>query len=241
MLLNRFAHSLVLSWVALTASALAQSTAFTYQGRLSDDGAPTDGLHDMQFRLFDLPAGGTQVGSTLCANDVDMVGGHFTVQLDFGQQFATSAGRHREIHVRQDTGQPCTEDLGCVLLSPRQQLTATPLASHARSAFALDAPDGSPTNAVFVDNAGSVGIGTNAPQTELHVYGDAATLRLQDDDNAASFSILEDWQPGILRLMKFNALPSTTLIDLDPMPLHRASGTVIRASADLCFIAVGPR
>jgi len=111
MLLNRFAHSLVLSWVALTASALAQSTAFTYQGRLSDDGAPADGLHDMQFRLFDALAGGAQVGATACVDNVGVVDGVFTVALDFGGQFAGQE-RFLEIDVRPDTGLDCSAVTG---------------------------------------------------------------------------------------------------------------------------------
>ncbi len=43
----------------------------------------------------------------------------------------------------------------------------------------LDAADGSPADAVFVDNAGNVGIGTTSPTTALHVSRDGeASLRL---------------------------------------------------------------
>lgn len=66
------------------------STAFTYQGRMQDGGAPADGLHDFRFRLFDAASGGTQVGDTLCFDEVDVINGLFSVQLDFGQQFETT-------------------------------------------------------------------------------------------------------------------------------------------------------
>jgi len=153
----------------------ALGTTFTYQGHLLDGGAPADGLHDLRFQLFDAVAGGTQVGSTLCVDDVEVVEGLFTVQLDFGQQFATPDERHLEIHVRPDIGQPCTDELGYIPLSPRQLLTATPLASHANSAFALDAADGSPTSAVLVDDDGNVGISMLAPGARLDVRGDGDT------------------------------------------------------------------
>ena len=42
---------------------------------------------------------------------------------------------------------------------------------------------GSATTAVTVDNAQNVGIGTTSPSTRLHVFGDGAALRLQDDGN----------------------------------------------------------
>ena len=30
----------------------AQGTAFTYQGRLNDNGAPANGIYDLQFRIY---------------------------------------------------------------------------------------------------------------------------------------------------------------------------------------------
>jgi len=177
----------VVAAVALSVGpALGQSTAFTYQGRLADAGAPADGLHDFRFRLFDAAEGGRQVGETLCADDVEVADGLFTVILDFDQQFATPDERHLDIEVRRDTGLNCSNPSGFVILAPRQQLTATPLASHAESAFALDAADGSPADAVFVDNAGSVGIGTLAPAAPLHVASPVPVLNLQDSDGGPS-------------------------------------------------------
>jgi hypothetical protein len=162
----------LLSLAALVASpALAQSTAFTYQGSLDDGGVPASGLHDFRFRLFDVATGGAQVGSTLCVDNVSLVEGVFTVQLDFGQQFATTAQRHLEIEARGDTGLDCSAAAGFVLMSPRQQLTAAPMASHANSAFSLDAADGSPLAAVFVDNSGRVGIGTTVPGAKVDIQG----------------------------------------------------------------------
>jgi len=158
--------------IALVVSpASAQNTAFTYQGHLDDVGAPANGLYDLRFRLYDVPTGGTQIGATVCVDDVNVIAGVLTAQIDFGQQYATAAHRHVEIDVRRNTGLTCGDASGFVVLSPRQQLTAAPFASHANAAFALDAADGSPTNAVFVDNAGKVGIGTTSPAMLLHLQG----------------------------------------------------------------------
>ena len=151
--------------------AQAQTSVFTYQGALSDGGTPAEGPHDLRFRLFDAETGGTQVGSDICVDDVDVTEGIFPVQLDFGPQFATAAQRHLEIEVRPDTGVPCSDGSGFVVLSPRQPLTAAPWSTHANSAFALDAADGSPAGALIVDNQGNVGIGTTAPTGRLDVRG----------------------------------------------------------------------
>jgi len=169
------AAALMLTAALAAPQAMAQSTTFTYQGVLDAAGAPTSGLHDFRFRLFDAATGGAQLGSVLCADNVAVVEGVFTAQLDFGPQFATTAQRHLEIEVRLDTGLACGDVTGFVVLAPRQQLTAAPMASHANSAFALDALDGSPTGAVFVDNVGNVGIGTTGTTAKLHVKGEGDT------------------------------------------------------------------
>ena len=50
------------------ALAWAQSTAFTYQGRLTNGGSPANGIYDMQFALFDNLTAGTQIGTTQTIN-----------------------------------------------------------------------------------------------------------------------------------------------------------------------------
>ena len=50
--------SLVLFAVcAIAATAQAQTTAFTYQGRLSEGGQAATGAYDLQFNLYDQAAG----------------------------------------------------------------------------------------------------------------------------------------------------------------------------------------
>lgn len=185
------------SWSSLVLSALlvgtllpgaaAQSTAFTYQGSLKIGFSAASGVHDFRFRLFDAAAAGNQVGTQQCIDNLAVAEGVFTATLDFGQQFASTASRFVEIEVRQDTGLTCASASGFVVLSPRQQITAAPLANHAKSAFALNSANGSVPNAVFVDNAGKVGIGTTSPATLLHLRGAVPpVLVLQDTAGAAN-------------------------------------------------------
>lgn len=109
------------------------STAFTYQGLLQDQGSAATGVCDLQFRLFDSATGSTQIGSTLCANDVTVTAGTFTVSLDFGQQFSGSS-RYLEILVRSQSQWDCSVASGYTTLSPRQELTTTPFATYAMTA-----------------------------------------------------------------------------------------------------------
>lgn len=124
----------------LFASAVASgqvTTSFTYQGELADAGQPATGVYDLRFRLFNLFTGGTQAGPTLCAENVQVVNGRFTVELDFGPVF-TGASRFLEIDVRPDVGTLCTAAGGYVALEPRQKLTATPHAAYALTANAAN-------------------------------------------------------------------------------------------------------
>lgn len=170
----------VLGSLCLSAAAMAQSTAFSYQGQLQDGGVPANGLHDFRFRLFDAASGGTQVGTTQCADNLLVTGGVVTATIDFGNQFITPAQRFMEVEVRRDTGLDCANTAGFTTLTTRQLISATPLATHAKSAFSLDAANGSIANAVFVDNTGRVGIGTTAPTHRVHVAAASPTLALQD-------------------------------------------------------------
>lgn len=42
-----------------------QTTVFTYQGKLTDGGTAATATDDMIFRLFDDPAAGSQIGSSI--------------------------------------------------------------------------------------------------------------------------------------------------------------------------------
>lgn len=186
--MNRILLAALCAITLASQAALAQSTAFTYQGRLKTGADPASGLHDFRFRLWDAGGGGLQVGSVQCVDNILVTEGVFSVTIDFGQQFTTAAQRFLEIEVRADSGLTCASAAGFVVLAPRQLLTAAPLANnakHANAAFSLDAADGSPANAVFVDNGGKVGIGTTAPTHSIHIATAGPTIALQDT-NAAS-------------------------------------------------------
>ncbi|MFZ2873785.1 MAG: hypothetical protein WAZ94_04820 [Phycisphaerales bacterium] len=74
--------------------------------------------------------GGAQIGATLCADNVTAADGLFTVDLDFGIAFPGER-RFLEIEARSDAGAGCADQTGYSLLTPRQELKATPYATFA--------------------------------------------------------------------------------------------------------------
>ena len=101
----------------------ALTTAFTYQGRLTDGGSPANGRYDFRFSLHDAPSGDPM--GIVTADDVMVTDGLFTARLDFGSVFDGSQ-LYVEIGVR-----PATETGTYTRLSPRQALTAAPYALYA--------------------------------------------------------------------------------------------------------------
>ena len=113
---------LAASFVAfvLAANAFAQTTDFTFQGKLNDGGSPANSNYDMQFRLFDAAQGTTQIGSTLTITNVPTIAGIFTVRLDFGASSFTGGERYVEIGIS-----PAGQN-NFVTLAPRQRVTGVP-------------------------------------------------------------------------------------------------------------------
>lgn len=121
-----------LSFVALIQCLNAQTTAFNYQGRLTDVGNPANGAFQMQFKLFDSLGGAGQVGSTITNVPVTVNQGTFSVKLDFGSSALSGANRWLEIAVRRNSGE------SYVTLAPREQIASSPYAVRTLSASTAD-------------------------------------------------------------------------------------------------------
>jgi hypothetical protein len=121
---------------ALTTSATihAQSDSeFTYQGRLLQADQPKNGLIDVRFQAFDDGAAGSPRSGIEQFDAVPVRNGTFTVQVDFGSSvFATGDALFVEIGVREDADGDGSDPEGFTLLTPRQLISATPIALHAR-------------------------------------------------------------------------------------------------------------
>src|SRR5438132_9476706 len=128
---------LLLALACAGATKGQQTTAFTYQGRLTDAGSPANTNYDLQFTLWDSSVGGTQqpqpAPAALTKTNVAVTGGVFSVLLDFGVSAFPGADRFLEVGVR-----PNGSGGAFTILAPRQQISSTPYALRTLSATAAD-------------------------------------------------------------------------------------------------------
>jgi hypothetical protein len=124
-------------------------TAFTYQGRLEDGGAPANGTYDLRFIVYNADAGGSQVGSTVVVEDVAVTSGLFTISLDFGTGIFGGDKRWIEIGVR-----PGSSTGTYVIVAPRQELTPTPNAIYSQSAATAGTAAAAPWSGITGKPAG---------------------------------------------------------------------------------------
>ena len=138
----------------------------SYQGLLTDAaGIPVaDGPVDLTFKLYDAATDGTLLWEE--TQEVDVANGLFNVIL----------GSSNPLNLAFDKPYWLGSTIGTdTELQPRTALTSSPYSLNSQTAgntgdgHSLDAVDGDPTDVVFVDNNGKVGIGTANPQRTLHL------------------------------------------------------------------------
>ncbi|MDQ4122235.1 MAG: tail fiber domain-containing protein [Acidobacteriota bacterium] len=130
--LSQIAFTLILCSCLFAVVAQAQTTAFTYQGKLTDTSAAASGTYHMQFRLYGAPTGNLlQFGPTIENTNVSVNNGIFTVVLDFGSGISFS-GLYMQISIKRPA------DTSYTTLTPRQRLTSALGAVRSLDANAAD-------------------------------------------------------------------------------------------------------
>ncbi|HYF16106.1 MAG TPA: hypothetical protein VD971_13640 [Phycisphaerales bacterium] len=113
--------------------ALAQNAAvFTYQGKLTDGAAAANGTYDIRVTPYNAAAGGSALAPPVCADNVAVTDGLFSVQLP--STFPRGGGDvFLEFHIRVDAfgAVSCGDPLGFTTLTPRQPMTPAPAAAYA--------------------------------------------------------------------------------------------------------------
>lgn len=158
-----------MSWallLGLSNPALALSNSFSYQGSLMDSGQAANGSYDLQFELQ--TQAGVAVGSPVLLEDVAVIQGVFTVDLDFGAA-VTSGDFQLQIGIR-----PGSSTGGYTLLSPATRITPTPQAQIA--GMAVEAVSVSPNSIGSTSIAdGSVGaVDVDGNQVQRRVVNSCA-------------------------------------------------------------------
>lgn len=164
--MKSFILSALILLIVGSGAAYAQTSSFTYQGKLTDGGSNANGPYDFIFRLF--TTGGTQVGTDVTVDDVQVTAGVFTVNLNFGSSpFTSVTGNFLEISVR-----PGASTGAFTPLSPRQPITSSPYAVQTIRA----------ASAAVADNTSQLG---GVPAAQFVQTGDS---RLSDDRNPTAGS-----------------------------------------------------
>jgi hypothetical protein len=185
MKLNRFVRIIILVILPLLARfdhASAQGTAFTYQGRLNDNGGPASGLYDLEFTLYGGPAGGNVLAGPLTNAPTSVSNGAFVVTLDFGPGSFPGADRWLEIGARTNGANTFA------VLSPRQQFTPTPYAITAANVSSGGLPGGTYSSAFSFSNSSNTFNGT--------YVGDGAGLSNVSAQTVGGLVSSSFWQLG---------------------------------------------
>jgi len=180
---------LVAVLITTTAGALPAAplgTAITYQGLLTDGGAPVNGTVDLRVGLFADPTGGSPL-ETSTVDDVAVSEGRVTAVIDFGDEWEGNA-RWLEIEVRDgaSTG-------AYAVLAERQELLATPMGLYATDAETAATADHAATT---VSSATLDGHDGDFFRAFANLTGVPGGLGDGDDDTAAGLSCVAGEMPS---------------------------------------------
>src|SRR5436189_3176743 len=121
---------------AMNAQAATQTTAFTYQGQLTDSGVlPSGQTYQFTFTLYNAATSGSVIGAPIQQSLLVANGGLFTTDLDFGQVFN---GQQYWLEIK--VGTTIANEQA---LAARQPISAVPVAQYALN---------SPTHFVFLSS-----------------------------------------------------------------------------------------
>lgn len=153
---------LLFSFLLMTSAAMAQiPQLISYQGFLTDnDKAIADGDYSITVKIFDAATAGNELWTeTLTVSTINGL-------------FSTSLGAVTPFNLPFDQAYFLSTTFDGTELLPRTAMTASPYAFNSIQAgnpYALDNANGSAQEVVFVDADSKIGLGTNTPNTNVHI------------------------------------------------------------------------
>lgn len=193
---------------AATAAADVVGTAFTYQGRLNHNGLPANGQYDLWFRLYPGQDSIFPIGNAITLDNVSAVDGLFAVKLDFGDSF-DGTERWLSVGVR-----PGVQSGAYTILSPRQELAATPHAVVA-DRVALPMQVNGDTDPGLLDSNALMDVRQDgsAPAVRAETSGSGPALLARAPTGGTALRL----ENGALQVAGPNPLAFTAYVDLqDP-------------------------
>jgi hypothetical protein len=145
-----FAALAVLALTSLNSqlsSVFAQSTAFTYQGQLSDSGAAANGSYDLSFAAYDASSNGNLVGGRMTNAAVTVSNGVFVTLVDFGSGVFAGTDLWLEISVSTNGANAFS------IIAPRQLVTPVPYALYAKTSGTANTVASSTVSATQLNTA----------------------------------------------------------------------------------------
>ena len=179
--------------IFLAVSTLQAQQLLNYQGRLLQNGVVPTGKFSITFCIYADSVGGSDLWCET-HDSLQVTNGIFNVLLgsetvSLNTVFKNSGERYLGITVA--SGQEATPRLPLVSVSSAIRATyadtalvALPSGGTVCDGHSLDAVDGDPVDALFVNSLGNVGIGTTNPIAPLHFEKDNPQIFLRDTVSA---------------------------------------------------------
>lgn len=145
---------LIFYFLIFSGAAQSQTTAFSYQGRLTESGSPVTGTRFFRFTLYD--ENGAAIPGAAVEQNLTVTNGVFNTSLDFGAGAFPGANRSLQIEVKINAGDAYT------VLNPRQNILSVPYSIKSKTADNSNQLGGlSASNFIQQDAGGNVSIGGN--------------------------------------------------------------------------------
>lgn len=163
--------------VSAISTARAGGTAFSYQGRLNDGGAPANGTYQFEFTFWDSLSGGSLASPSVLGTPGGVVvkSGLFTVVLDFGAGALDGQPRWIELAVRTNGSAAAF-----TTVTPRQSVPVAPYAVFATTSGGVAA--GVVDNSAIAANAVTgAKIASGEVVRGINNLRDAVTLQAGDN------------------------------------------------------------
>lgn len=195
---------------------------FIFQGFLKVDGIPANNVFDIEYKLFTALTGGTQVGTTQSFSNIQIVGGLFDQNLDFGPNSLDGGQRFVEVCIRpHDPLNP----VPFTVLSPRQQVAAAPYSRMAKDLIlpiTFLAQPGTMTTATVVNN--------NPGGCAVSASAESGTAITASTESGTSFEALAvsgpDGTPFVAMIANFGNLNDAATVQTD------GGGNALKANHD---------